>query len=111
MSGRRWIAFLAFGLTYLAAASFASSPLTEREALALGKKLCGQYVPSALTPVHWTSYSADAGSNRKNKNGDYWLVDGQYYPRTPPRVLSVIDMLAWVPENGTQPNPCTVVSN
>jgi hypothetical protein len=111
MSGRWRITFLILGMTCLPTSSFAGSSVTANQALALGKNLCTPLISNALTPVRWIVYPANAGSNRKNEKGDYWLVDGQYYPKTPPGVLSVIDMIIWVPKNGTHPEPCSAVSN
>jgi hypothetical protein len=91
--------------------SLANHSVTADEALALGKKLCTPLVDGALTPARWTVYPANAGNNLRDEKGAYWLVDGQYYPKTPQGTISVIDMMVWVPKDGTPPKPCNSVSN
>jgi hypothetical protein len=107
---RRRAALLILGAS-LVTPSFAGSSVTADQALALGKKLCSPLVSNALTPVRWSVYSANEGSNLRVEKGKYWLVDGQYYPKTPPGVISVIDLTIWVPKGGTRPQPCDAVSN
>jgi hypothetical protein len=112
MSGRLGIAFLMLGMMYLnPGPSFADPPVTADQALALGEELCAPLVSKAVTSVHWIVYPANAGSNKRVENGAYWLVDGQYYPQTPPGIFSVIDMVIFVPKSGMPPEPCSAISN
>ena len=88
-----------------------AAPVTAGDALALAKKMCAPLATDAATPVQWKVTESDEIHNIWKGPGDYWLADGQYYPKTSPGVISVIDLLLFVPKDGTPPKPCTGVSN
>lgn len=81
------VAYVTLVMSCLSAAATLADPITADQALALGKKLCAPLISKGAGPIRWIVYPADGKTNIRAENGDYWLVDGQYYPQTLPGVI------------------------
>jgi hypothetical protein len=98
-------------LAHLSAMDSSWAAVTASDALVIGKKLCAPLVLYAITPVHWSVVMSDGHTNLPVAAGDYWRVDGQYYPKTKPGIISVMDVYIYVPRNGDTPAPCYGMTN
>ena len=83
---------------------------SEEEAIAIAKQQCAQLIPKDGSEVSWVAIASGGATwSSWEGYGEGWEVHGQYTPRTPRDILSVVDLIVFVPKHG-RPRQCDAVS-